>query len=152
MVAVALVGAAAYVFFSRRRRNVVAAEAVTVTAVNVADESVTADQLPEGSWLKLAEDLLAKGDCRLALRALYLAELNYLGERQLVSIRRWKSGLDYRREIERRSRFKADLRCIFAQNIDIFERGWYGVRAVDRETVEALESGLAAIRQRVEQV
>jgi hypothetical protein len=153
-VAVALVVAAVFVFFSRRRGTVVAAQAVTLAAppVDVTDESVTADQLPESSWLKLAEDLLAKGDCRLALRALYLAGLNYLGERGLVSIRRWKSGLDYRRELERRSRAKPEINVIFSKNVDIFERGWYGARIVDRETVESFAAGLTQIRHGVEQV
>jgi len=144
---VALAVGAAVLFF-RRPAPVVKAAAVTAAApaVDLADESLTADQLPESSWRKLAEEWLSKGDCRLALRALYLAGLNYLGERGVVSIRRWKSGLDYRREVERRTRATPELAPVFTRNVAIFERGWYGRHAVDRETVEAFAAGLMEMK------
>ncbi len=145
---VALIVGAAIVFFLRRRAPAVKAVAVTTAApaVNLADESLTADQLPESSWLQLAEEWLAKGDCRLALRALHLAGLKYLGERNLVSIRRWKSGLDYRREVERRARAHPEISPEFSKNVALFERGWYGTRGVDREMVEAFAARLTEIR------
>ena len=145
---IALIAAAAIAFFLRRRAAAVKAVAVTAAApaVNLTDESLTADQLPESSWLQLAEEWLAKGDCRLALRALHLAGLKYLGERNLVSIRRWKSGLDYRREVERRGRAHPEIAPVFSTNLALFERGWYGTRAVDREMVEAFAARLTEIR------
>jgi hypothetical protein len=144
----ALIVAAAIVFFMRRRRPVTKAQAVTVAApaINLADESLTADQLSESSWLQLADEWIEKGDCRLALRALHLAGLNYLGERNLVSIRRWKTGLEYRREVERRGRAKPDLSPVFSSNVALFERGWYGRRPVDREMVDAFAARLHEIR------
>jgi hypothetical protein len=144
----ALIVGAAIVIFLRRRSPVTKAAAVTAAApaVNLADESLTADQLSESSWMQLAEEWLAKGDCRLALRALHLAGLKYLGERGLVSIRRWKSGLDYRRELERRARAKPAIAPIFSNNVALFERGWYGSRTVDREMVEAFAARLSEIR------
>ena len=150
--AVALVVGAAVFFFLRRPVPAVSAQAVTVAkaAVNLADESVTADQLPESSWMQLAEEWMAKGDCRLALRALYLAGLNYLGQRQLVSIRRWKSGLDYRQELDRRTRATPAVSPVFARNVAIFERGWYGPHAVDREMVEAFAAGLTEMKAQTE--
>jgi hypothetical protein len=151
-IAVALVLAAAVFFFTRKRGPVVSAQAVPVAGVaaNLADESLTADQLPEDSWLRLAEELLAKGDCRLSLRALYLAGLNYLGARGMVSIRRWKSGLDYRRELERRARAHPGLAPLFTRNVAIFERGWYGRHSVDRGMVEDFTAGLKEIKSAIE--
>jgi len=145
---VALIVGAAIAFFLRRRSPVTKAAALTAAApaVNLSDESLTADQLPESSWLRLAEEWLAKGDCRLALRALHLAGLNFLGERGLVSIRRWKSGLDYRREVERRARAKPEIPPAFSNNVALFERGWYGSRPVDREMVETFAARLTEIR------
>ncbi len=145
---VTLVTGAAVFFFMRRRSPVVAAEAVTIAspALNLADESLTADQLSEISWLNLAEEWLAKGDCRLALRALYLAGLNYLGDQGMVSIRRWKSGLDYRRELERRTRARPEISPVFSRNVALFERGWYGSHGVDRQMVEAFAEGLNEVR------
>lgn len=149
--AIALVLAAAIAFYLRRRAPAIVAQPVTLAAaVNLADESVTADQLPESSWLRLAEELLGKGDARLALRALYLAGLNYLGGRGLISIRKWKSGLDYRRELERRTRAAPEVGVQFARINGIFEYGWYGVHTVDRGMVESFAAGLQALKNQAE--
>ena len=147
-IVVALVTGAIVFWLRRRRAPAIAAQAVAIapSVVDLADESVTADQMHESSWMKLAEDLLAKGDYRLALRAMHLAGLNYLAERGLISIRRWKSGLDYRRELERRTRSDPRMAPAFHRNIAIFERGWYGRYTVDRETVESFAAGLKELR------
>jgi hypothetical protein len=143
----------AVVFFRRRRRRVVDAEAVVMAApaVNLADESLTADRLPESSWLELAEQCLARGEYRAAMRALYLAGINCLSSHDLVSIRRWKTGLDYRRELERRLRanpgVNPGLAPMFASNVAVFERGWYGRHPVDRAEVEAFAAGVQEMRQ-----
>jgi hypothetical protein len=149
---VAIITAAAVVFFLRRRAPAVAAIAVTAAApaVNLADDSVTADQLPEASWLQLADEWMAKGDSRLALRALYLAGLNYLGQRNVVSIRKWKSGIDYRRELERRAKSNPEVSPVFSSNVALFERGWYGKHPVDREMVKQFTSGLTRIKAGLE--
>ncbi len=122
----------------------------TAASINLADESVTADQLPESQWLQLADELLTQGDFRLALRAMHLAGLNYLGERNLVSIRKWKTGLEYRRELDRRARAKSQVSLevspVFSSNVDLFERGWYGRHPVDREMVDLFSARLSEIR------
>jgi hypothetical protein len=151
LVAIALLVAGVAAFVAGRRKKAIQAQPVKPTAasIDLADESITADQMPESSWLQLAEDLLAKGDCRLALRALYLAGLNSLSDRGLISIRRWKSGLDYRRELERRARGSNDahLTPAFARNVFLFERGWYGRELVERADVEAFAQGWEEIRR-----
>jgi hypothetical protein len=152
-IALVLVGGGVVLFLRRRRSK--PAEVVpvdnTVTPVNLADDSVTADQLPECSWLALADEWLTKGDYRLAMRALYLAGLNYLSQRDLVSIARYKTGLDYRAELERRARAGArvspDVVPVFQANNALFERGWYGRHVVDRAQVETFASGLDEMRR-----
>lgn len=145
---VALIAAGLIVFVLRRKRShIIVAQAVTAAApVNLADESLTADRLPESEWLALADDWMEKGDFRLALRAMYLASLNYLSSRDLVSVRRWKSGLDYRRELARRARSKPEVPLAFSRSVAIFEQGWYGRHAVDRAMAEDLAKGLNEMR------
>ncbi len=145
---VALIASGVLVYFLRRTRGrVVAAQAVTAVApVNLADESLTADRLPEAEWLAMADEWMEKGDFRMALKALYLAALNYLSSQDLVSIRRWKSGFDYRSELARRARAKPDLPSAFDRSVEIFERGWYGRHAVDRAMAESLAAGLNRMR------
>ncbi len=153
LAALALTGGAIVLFLSRRNPAAVQPTPVaTAAAVNLADDSVTADQLPESSWLILASELLANGDRRLALRALYLAGLNHLGELQLVSIRRWKTGRDYRNELERRARARNStssdaITQVFARCVRHFEQGWYGRHAVEPAHVEELASGLEEMRR-----
>jgi hypothetical protein len=151
---VALLITGVIVFFFRRRGAAIAAVAAPTAAApaaNLADESLTADRLPESSWLKLAEESLARGEYRLALRALYLASLNHMSQREFISIRLWKTGLDYRRELERRVRsipsVSPELAPVFARIVAMFERGWYGRHAVDRAAVDALMGGLQEMRQ-----
>jgi hypothetical protein len=144
----ALIAAGLIVFFLRRtRRAAVTAQAVAAAPpVNLADESLTADRLPEAEWLALADEWIAKGDLRMALRAMYLAALNYLSGRDLVSIRRWKSGLDYRRELARRARSTPAIPAAFTRGVAIFEQGWYGRHTVDRAMLESLAHGFDEMR------
>lgn len=149
---VALIVAAAIAFYLRRRNPVVAAKPVAAAApaVNLADDSLTADQLPESSWLRLADEWIAKGDLRLAMRALHLAGLNYLGQRGMISIRKWKSGLDYRRELERRARAQPEIHALFAANTAQFEQIWYGLHPADRAMLAGFADGLARMRSSLE--
>ncbi len=145
---VALIVGAAVAFYLRGRKRSVAAKAVGAATpeVNLADESTTADQLPEAGWLKLADECIAKGDLRLAMRALYLAGLNVLGARGLISIRKWKSGLDYRRELERRARSQPEICALFQANNATFEQIWYGFHIADREIVSQFSSDLSRMK------
>jgi hypothetical protein len=152
-VAIALVAGAVGMYLRRRGpppSEVTAVES-PVAAVNLSDDSVTADQLPESSWLALADEWLTKGDYRLAMRALYLAGLNYLSQHDLVSITRSKTGLEYRRELERRARATTGVSPqvvpVFQANNMLFERGWYGRHQVERSHVEAFASGLDEMRR-----
>ncbi|MGB0581363.1 MAG: DUF4129 domain-containing protein, partial [Limisphaerales bacterium] len=116
-------------------------------APDLTAEDVTADELPEDDWLNLAHDLLNKGDSRLALRALYLACLAHLGERELVTISRAKSNREYQRELKRRARLLEELRSAFTENVQSFERVWYGVHEVTRAMFDHFEQNLHRIRQ-----
>jgi hypothetical protein len=148
-IAGAVVAAVLLYLWKARRAPVVAAVAVTAAApqVDLTDESLSADQLPESSWMQLADEWLAKGDFRLALRALYLASLNSLSQRNLVTVRRWKSGRDYRREVERRGRALPAIAPVFAQNVALFELGWYSRHEVDRAMVDRFVQRLEEIKK-----
>jgi hypothetical protein len=148
---ITLIVAGVLVFLLRtRRQTIVAVQAVTAAApaVDLTDESLTADRLPESEWLALADDWMEKGDFRMALKAMYLAALNYLSARDLVSVRRWKTGLEYRRELARRAKTKPDLPPAFARSVAIFEQGWYGRHLVDRTMAESLANGFSEMRAR----
>lgn len=113
----------------RGPREEIVAEAVTPMP-DVADENVGAEQLPEDGWVRLARDLLARGELRLALRAFYLASLAALAERNLITLAKFKSNRDYERELRRRAHALAEVPVVFAENVSIFERVWYGLHEV----------------------
>ena len=109
-------------------------------------EDVTADQLPEDEWVKLARELADQGELRLALRAFYLASLAHLGRRELIQLARYKSNRDYDRELRRRARTNAGLVNAFDANLLTFESAWYGRHAVTPETLGSFSTQLEVIR------
>lgn len=119
----------------RRQDQPVAAQAVTATP-DLARDDVGAEQLPEDGWTRLGWELVPQGEFRLALRAFYLASLAHLATRGLITLAKFKSNLDYRRELERRGHALPELVPIFSGNVAVFDRVWYGLHPVNREGVE----------------
>lgn len=124
------------------------ARAVTLDKVDLTAEDVTADQLPEDGWLNLAQQYLDNQDYRTAIRALYLASLAYLGQRELIRIHKGKSNREYERELERRARGTPEVQPLFAQQVISFERSWYGLHEATREGFEAFRNSLSQMRVR----
>lgn len=98
-------------------------------------EEVSAAELPQEGWLQLGRDHLARGELRLALRAFHLASLARLASRQLITLARFKSNRDYRRELARRAHAAPSTLEDFDENLLLFERVWYGSHAVDAQGV-----------------
>ena len=96
------------------------------------DESTKADDLPANRWLMLAEEFTAKGELRLAMRALYLATLAYLAEHEMITIEIYKSNREYERELRRRAHESKELLVIFSKSLNLFERVWYGMYRIQR--------------------
>lgn len=147
----AIFAAGAALLLYRQRK--VRASRAEVTAhpamphVDLRDESLTADKLPENSWLELAQQWIDQGDLRLALRAMHLAGLSYLNGRRLVTVQRWKTGMEYAGEVRRRARSSPALGGAFQRNTRIFEAGWYGRHEVNREVLDEFARGLEEVRQ-----
>lgn len=122
---------------NRRRTKPLPIQAEPVLAQpDLTDDNLLADSLPETRWQSLANDLLRKGEFRLALRALYMAVLAFLGERELIRIAKYKSNQEYERELERRTRERQSVIQAFSENVSLFERAWYGSHPVTEEIIE----------------
>ena len=135
----------------RQRTASQAAVAVAVAApLDLSAENLVADQLPEEGWRGLAKDWIARNDFRMALRALYLASLAYLGERQLIRIHRGKSNRDYHRELDRRARSTPELAAVFGQNLAVFESSWYGRKEVGPDAIDAFVANLDRMKAHAE--
>lgn len=133
------------VWRGRQKIQTAVAEAV-LPVPDVADENVRADQLPEDGWTKLARELLERGEFRLAMRAFYLASLAHLAARNLISLARFKSNRDYERELRRRAHAFPNLLATFGDNLFDFERIWYGLHEVNRDSVSQFAANVEKIK------
>ncbi|HEY1205378.1 MAG: hypothetical protein ABSH46_11765 [Bryobacteraceae bacterium] len=140
-------GAAVALFLrSRSRRARRPATGALAPAVDLSDESLVASQLPEETWLALAEEWTGKRDLRMALRALYLGTLAYLGRTGLVVIHACKSNREYEGELRRKSRATPEIPPLFLENLGSFERSWYGRHEVLAEEVGQFRANLDRIK------
>jgi len=107
-----------------------------VPVPDLRDEAVAPDELSGDGWQQLAGELLAAGEARLAVRALYFASIARLAEAGLVTMDRTKSDRDYERELGRRVHTRPFLREAFSHNVSLFQRSWYGMHPADGEMVD----------------
>ncbi len=114
--------------------------------VDIEDETLAAEQLPEEDWLRLGRDLLAQGDYRKGVRAFHLAALANLGGREFIRLGKAKTSREYERELARRARGAPHVIPAFAENVRIYERTWYGDHLADARTLELLNASLERIR------
>jgi len=114
-------------------------------APDLSDENLGADQLAEGGWIKLARELMERGEWRLALRAFYLASLAHLAEHNLISLAKFKSNRDYERELQRRAHALPELLALFGENVAAFDRTWYGRHGIDGDAVRQFAANVEKI-------
>jgi hypothetical protein len=131
-----------------RRRRVfkqpkITAEAITTAVPDLRDENTHATQLPMDGWVTLAREKIASNEWRLAWRALHLATLAHLAGNGWVSLAKFKTNLDYEREIRRKAASKGEVASWFSFRSRAFEGAWYGrevaTEAIAREWLAELE-------------
>jgi hypothetical protein len=137
-----------YRFWSDHRKNpgVITTSALP-SAPDLADENLGAEQLPEDGWIKLARELLERGEYRLALRAFYLSALANLAARKLISLAKFKSNRDYERELRRRGHALPQLPPTFAEMVGTFDRVWYGLHEANAELVAGFTAQADKLRR-----
>jgi hypothetical protein len=146
IVALGLVLWVIYLVIVQARRTklpVVTARAVAAAKPDLRDEAVQAALLPTDGWLALAKEEMARGEWRLAWRALYLATLARLSGEGLLALAKHKTNLDYERELRRRALSRQDVVKRFSVRRRGFEDVWYGqeqvVEGAVREWMAELE-------------
>lgn len=138
-------------FIWRHRKNRRAIEPVQAEAMiaspDLTDEEIVADQLPEEGWQKLAQDLLARKELRLALRALFMATLAHLSEAQLITVARFKSNREYLQELKRRAYDRKGVQDAFNQNVSDVDRVWYGMYPVTEELLNRFLANVDIVKR-----
>ncbi len=139
--AVLAAGCLVMILLSRRKEakgKGAAAAVVEAAAVDLEDENVSAAQLVEDEWLRMADQCAAQGDFRLAMRAVHLAGLRYLGEKGLVTLQPAKTGMEYGRELARRLRDVPGALEGYGSGLRQYEGVWYGFGAAQAESYQSL--------------
>jgi len=138
LVALALIATLVYFVFRnaavKRRATVQAREAVAALP-SLADEDHNAGLLKAEGWLEIARRHAALGEWRLVLRALYLATLAQLSSDGFLSLAKFKTNLDYEREVRRRAIGRPELPDRFAARRREYEDSWYGQIQPDESRV-----------------
>jgi len=116
------------------------------TLPDITKAEVDARALPEEGWLSMAREMAAKGESRLALRALFLASLAFLSHEDLISLAPHKSDREYERELRLRSHARPYVPPVFAENRVIFERAWYGLHEVTPAIMERFSGNMERMR------
>jgi len=129
-----------------RKSESVRADVIAQPIPDITREDIDASALPEEGWLKLAGELIEKGELRLALRALYLATLACLARQEFITIAKYKSDREYELELRRRSHTQPLLAGAFAENRALFENVWYGLHEVTPGIMERFSRNEEAIR------
>lgn len=147
LAAAALITAALLIrAFRKKRPAMKTAEPAVAAVFDISRDDIHAGEQPPDEWLGMAKDWIARGDLRMAVRAMFLATLSYLGGQALLSIERGKSNRDYARELRRRARGKPEIAVAFSGTVGLFERSWYGMYDVTPELIGELETNLAHMR------
>jgi hypothetical protein len=148
LIALMLALAGALAWRMRRARNPKPAllAAAAGAPVNLRDENLLASQLPEERWMALAEDCARQGDLRSALRALYLANLAWLGRGEWIAIHPGKTNREYELEVRRKIRGFPEACSLFAANIFSFEGAWYGMHEVTAGDIDLLRQRLQRMK------
>lgn len=134
----------------KNRRTMIDAVSVAPQADDSPDlnrEDVTADELPTDRWLAYARELAAKGDYRLAIRAVFLAQIAFLADQRLIAIARYKSNRDYMHELNRRAHAYPRSLEAFRHSSRVFESIWYGDYTSGPEQFKELEHQFHQLEQ-----
>jgi hypothetical protein len=131
-------------------RNAAKTDGAAPQKLDIEDEEVSADELPADSWLDLAGELIAQGNMRLALRALYLASLSHLAGLNLITISKSKSNREYKLELFRNAHAMPQLLASFSENITLFDQSWYGMYEVTSDVLNAFQKNQEQIMVRYE--
>jgi hypothetical protein len=154
LVVLVLAGIAALFYLVRRQRAKRRTEAVPIADfespnVLLADDH-EADRIDSDRWMEQAGELLATGELRSAMRAVYMAILSHLARGGILALAPAKTNRDYQRELARRMRSLPELPDIFSSGVMIFEKVWYGRHQPSREQLERLSVLFNEVRSRVE--
>lgn len=123
--------------FQNRKNPAVRTEGQAIPSTpDLTNDFVDPVELPVERWLNMGYELMRKQNMRLALRAFYLAVLSHLADKNLITIARYKTNMDYVLELKRRAHEHHELINLFSLNVRVFDKSWYGMHEVTAAILE----------------
>lgn len=135
---------------SRQREPLAPLATPPAKTPDLEDDATTAADLPEDEWFHLAQELAAKGDFRLAARALFFSILATLARQEVIRIARFKSNMDYRREVSRKANALGEDPAVFSRSAFVYEAVWYGNHEATAETLNQMRAYQERLRHAVQ--
>jgi hypothetical protein len=109
-------------------------------------QDVLATELPEEEWVQLADKHISAGEHRLAVRALYLANLSRLGNKHLLTVLKSKTNGMYERELKLRASDRNLCEAFAAANRG-YEVAWFSGGPTDAASAAESERIARVIRE-----
>ena len=138
----ALTAAVLLILLRRRRRGSRASIPSVELPAIAADDARLRDA---AGWEREAEQLLAAGRFREAVRARYLGTLSFLSARGAIRYERFKTNWEYARDLARTAE---EFRPGFERLTNDFDYGWYGLKSLDARAAEEFFASEANWRRR----
>jgi hypothetical protein len=106
-----------------------------ITSINLEDHTINAAQLTPSEWTSLA--VYHQQNPRLVIRALYLAMLSTLGQKNILQLTSFTTNGKYRLEFERKNRSNRTLNYpAFSISLTLYEKVWYGNTNADNTVID----------------
>jgi len=128
-----------YLFWQHHKDKVTVIQGKKRGIPDLTKEEVDATELEENEWIRLSNELKAKGDLPCALRSAFLAILSFFHRNGYLVFERYKTNYNYLTELSGNTRDNTALVDGFRACIEIFERTWYGKYPVTLDTLERFE-------------
>ena len=140
------------IYWLRKRRRLRAIPATIYEIKSVPDltkEDTYADELEKSAWLEMAARLFEEGNFRLAVRAVFFAELCLLADERLLTLAKFKTNREYLCELKRRAHSSKEIIEVFDTTLRLYERAWFGDYETTPEIYSVMQDGVMKIRGRV---
>jgi hypothetical protein len=137
-------------WYKRYHKDLKQSQSTVMTVMDISDETVTANNFSTDKWMIMGKEFAAKGQLRFAIRAFYFATLSLLSHSGMITITRFKSNRDYKKQLEQTMGNDHEICRIFSQNIITFNRIWYGFYEVTDDIVNNFISNHEQIRAHIQ--
>ena len=136
-----------YVLKYSKRKNGELLENIEIkkSEPDLSEEDISAEQFSLSEWLSIAYKMIKNKNYPYAVRAFYLATLSSLAEEHLITLSSDKTNHEYLNELHRRCHYNPHRIKIFSENLNIFEKVWYGSHSLSDDDFATFRENLNAL-------